>query len=137
MRAHTHTHALTHPTGSGFHLSDLDLSDKIRAASCASNEMTMYTSVFFLDSQTAGPVLQLSYSMGGELMSFPVFGLYLSADADEIQVVYRYVCAYAQLVNIFRTALQSNAVLVQVYILLLAMIEISTYIYIWLYIPIS
>ena len=74
--------------GHGFHLSEKGLSDSIRAASCATNELTMYSSVFFRDSQSAGPLMEFSYA-NMAASKLPIFGVSMDAHTDEIIVFYR------------------------------------------------
>ena len=75
-------------TGQGFHISEKGLSDGIRAASCATNELTMYASVYFRDSQSAGPLLELSYA-NMAASRLPIFGMSMDAHFDEISVFFR------------------------------------------------
>ena len=83
---------LTAPTfefrGTGFHLTDMVLSNEIRRMSCASSELTFYWSIFFKDSDTSGPLIEFTYgdSLG---TSFPVFSVFIDASADEIILAYR------------------------------------------------
>ena len=83
---------LTAPTfefrGAGFHLTDMALSNEIRRMSCASSEVTFYWSVFFKDSDTSGPLIELAYG-DGLGTSFPVFSVFMDASADEIILAYR------------------------------------------------
>ena len=74
-------------SGSGFHISATGLSNSIIRSSCATNEMTMYGSVFFKDSHSAGPLLQISYA-DDSTTRLPIYGLYIDAESDEVVVAY-------------------------------------------------
>lgn len=72
--------------GTGFSVSRL--SNAIREASCANNEVTFTGRVFIQDSQSDGPLLELSYGAGLE-KGLVVYVLILDAAADEIILGYR------------------------------------------------
>ena len=74
--------------GSGIHLSSRQFSESIRRASCANNEFTFYTSIFFRDSNSDGPVFELWYP-GDVAGNLPVLAVYMNAGADEITIMYR------------------------------------------------
>lgn len=76
-------------TAHGFHISEKGLSDSIRAASCATNELTLYWSVYFRDSQSAGPLLELSYA-NMAASKLPIFGITMNGVTDEIIVFYKH-----------------------------------------------
>ena len=64
-------------------------SDALRRASCSTNEVTFYGSVYFKDSNSGGPLLDISYSEGAGSM-IPVYEMYLDAEADTVSLNYRY-----------------------------------------------
>lgn len=72
--------------GSGFSLAGL--SDTIREASCAHREVTFTGRVFIRDSQSDGPLLELSYGAGLET-GLVAYVLIMDAAADEIILGYR------------------------------------------------
>ena len=74
--------------GNGFNLLDAKVSNAIRSSSCASRELTIYASIFFRDSQSDGPLLDIAYA-DGLGASCPAFGLYLDAKADLVTLAYR------------------------------------------------
>ena len=72
--------------GSGFSITEL--SDKIRAASCLYNEVTFTGHIFIRDSQSDGPLMELSYA-GGLESGLNVYLLHMDSAANEIVVAYR------------------------------------------------
>ena len=73
--------------GSGFTITSM--SNVIREASCTYNEVTFSGRVFIRDSQSDGPLLELSYA-GGLESGLVVYLLIIDAAADEIVLGYRY-----------------------------------------------
>ncbi len=77
--------------GSGFSLTSM--SNRIRELSCDHNEVTFSWRAFIRDSQSDGPLIELSYS-GGIESGLAVYMVYMDAAANEIVIAYRYVCTY-------------------------------------------
>lgn len=75
--------------GDGFLLNDNGLSSAIRSGSCSTNEVTLYASVFFVDSHSGGPVLQI-FNGNDPTARLPLFGMYMDALSDEMTLAYRY-----------------------------------------------
>ena len=78
-------------SGTGFSMSKKSTSDALRQASCSTNEVTFYGSVYFKDSNSGGTLLDISYSEGAGSM-IPVYEVYLDAEADTMSLSYRYEC---------------------------------------------
>lgn len=74
--------------GRGVHISSSHLSDAVRHASCLVNEVTIYASAFFRDSQSSGPLLLISPT-GEAGRTDPLWGVYMNAHTDELMVAYR------------------------------------------------
>ena len=72
--------------GTGFSVSGL--SDIMRESSCANNEVTFSGRVFIQDSQSDGPLLEVSYGAGLH-KGLVVYLLVMDAAADEIVLAYR------------------------------------------------
>ena len=77
-------------SGTGFSMSKKSTSDALRQASCSTNEVTFYGSVYFKDSNSGGTLLDISYSEGAGSM-IPVYEVYIDAEADTVSLSYRYV----------------------------------------------
>jgi hypothetical protein len=72
--------------GTGFSLSGL--SENIRRASCASNEVTFTGRVFIQVSESDGPLVEVAYGAGLE-KGLVVYLLVMDAAADEIVFAYK------------------------------------------------
>ena len=78
-------------SGTGISVTRQSMSDELRSVSCSSSELTLYGSVYFKDSNSGGPLLDISYA-GAAGSRMPVYGMYVDAEADSISLTYRYVC---------------------------------------------
>ena len=74
--------------GSGFSVLNSSLVNSIKAATCTYNEVTFTGRVYIRDSQSDGPLLELSYT-GGLEDRLGVYLLHMDAAANEILLGYR------------------------------------------------
>eukprot|EP00731_Ephydatia_muelleri_P029850 Em0021g373a len=70
--------------GYGFHIGDTATSNQIQSASCSSNELMLYASLYLTD-DSSGPIVVLSCSLG---TMPPLFGLYGDSKSGNVMVAY-------------------------------------------------